>query len=255
MSAVGVAFDAAGDPAAPPVLLCHALGTDRTLWDRQVAALAGDFHVVRYDAPGHGATAPPTPPTTVDDLAACAVAVLDELGLSSVSVVGAALGATAAIRLAAIHPQRVDRLVLANAAARAGTPQAWDERAALARSQGMAKVADFVLPRFFTDGFAAQHPDVVAGVRATVEATDPDGYAACCAALRDADLSDDLGHIGAPALVLSATHDLLTTPADGRALADAIADSRYEELDAAHLACVEQADAFSAAVRRFLVSR
>jgi 3-oxoadipate enol-lactonase len=79
-----------------------------------------------------------------------------------------------------------------------------------------------------------------------------DGYVGCCTALRDADLRSAASRITAKALVITGTHDVATTPADGRWLADAIAGAALVELDSAHLSNVERAEAFNDAVLAFL---
>ena len=78
------------------------------------------------------------------------------------------------------------------------------------------------------------------------------GYAGCCAVLRDADLRDEIHRIDAPTLVVTGTHDPATPPSLGEGIRNAVAGARAVELDAAHLANVEQPEAFNAAVIEFL---
>jgi len=240
---VSVSYRTDGDPSAPAVLLCNALGTDLHLWSAQVEALAADHHVVRYDTRGAA---------TFDDLVAEPLALLDSLGIEQAAVCGTALGALIALAVVARHPERVTRLVLANIAARPGTPASWQARADLARSGGMAAIADLALPKFFTPAFAARHPEVVRRMRETMLRSDPSGYAACCDALRMTDLRGEADRVRAPTLVIAGAHDQLTPPEEGRELHERIAGSRFLLLDAAHLACVEQPAAFNAAVLPFL---
>ena len=49
-----------GPPDAPVLVLSNSLGTDLSMWDRQVAALGRSFRVLRYDSRGHGCS-PVTP--------------------------------------------------------------------------------------------------------------------------------------------------------------------------------------------------
>lgn len=80
------------------------------------------------------------------------------------------------------------------------------------------------------------------------------GYAGCCAALRDADLRDEIHRIDAPTLVVTGAHDPATPPSLGEDIRHAVAGARVVELDAAHLANVEQPEAFNAALIEFLSS-
>jgi 3-oxoadipate enol-lactonase len=86
-----------------------------------------------------------------------------------------------------------------------------------------------------------------------LEATPRDGYAACCDALADVDLTPRLGEIVSPTLVVTGSDDPVVTPAEGDALAAAIPDAVHAVVeDAAHLASVEQPKAFTAAILRHL---
>jgi 3-oxoadipate enol-lactonase len=147
----------------------------------------------------------------------------------------------------------VDRLVLANTAALLGPPEAWDTRIEAVRRGGMAAVAESVIERWFTPGFRNRCPEDVEAVRQTLLATPPEGYLACCAAIRDMDQRADLASIRSPTLVVTGRHDPATPPATGRAIGDAIPDARLVELPAAHLSNIETAEAFNAAVRDFLL--
>jgi 3-oxoadipate enol-lactonase len=83
--------------------------------------------------------------------------------------------------------------------------------------------------------------------------TPPSGYVACCAAVRDMDMREQLFSIRVPTLVIAGTHDAATPPQDGRAIADAVVTANYVELDAAHLSNWEQAQAFSSCLLDFLL--
>jgi pimeloyl-ACP methyl ester carboxylesterase len=89
-------------------------------------------------------------------------------------------------------------------------------------------------------------------MRSMVAACAPEGYIGCCAVLRDADLRASLANIASPALVVVGSDDPVTTAADGEALRTGIPGARLVSLRAAHLSNIEQADAFTKAVRDFL---
>ena len=87
-----------------------------------------------------------------------------------------------------------------------------------------------------------------------LDATPPDGYVACCAAIRDMDQRETVGGIGVPTLVIAGTHDVPTPPTDARFLADRIKGARYVELPAAHLSNIEAAPAFTSALIDFIAT-
>ena len=116
----------------------------------------------------------------------------------------------------------------------------------------MGAIVDVVMTRWFTPGFRAREPAAVARVRALLAATSPQGYAGCCAALRDMDQRAAARLIPVPTLVITGAHDPATPPDHGRSLAEAIPGARHLELDAAHLANIEAPDAFNAALEAAL---
>jgi 3-oxoadipate enol-lactonase len=147
-----------------------------------------------------------------------------------------------AMWLAAHAPERVDRLVLFCTSALLGPPAAWAERAATVRAGGTAAVADAVVARWVTPGYAAAHPGEVRRLRDMVAATPGIGYAGACAAIEEMDLRPDLPGITAPTLVVAGADDPATPPAHGAAIAAAIPGARLEVVaGAAHLASFEQA--------------
>jgi len=118
----------------------------------------------------------------------------------------------------------------------------------------MKNVAAAAIERWFTPAFRATHPPVVEIIHKILEATSPEGYAACCAGLRDFDFRENLNNIRTPTLVISGTHDGATTPADGQFLANHITGAHYVELNGAHLSNIEDAERFTHEVLRFLNS-
>jgi len=242
----------AGPEGAPTLVLSNSLGSDLSMWDPQMAVLERRYRIVRYDARGHGRSSVTAGPHTVQQLANDVLRMLDELQLARVHFCGLSVGGLVGMWLAARVPERVDRLALCNTAARIGTVESWHARMEAARTEGLPGIAEAVLERWFTPGFRRREPAAVARARAMLEATPLEGYLGCCAAIRDADAGGELAAISAPTLVIAGSQDAATPPAQGRALAEAIAGARYVELAAAHLSNIEEADAFTAALTDFL---
>jgi 3-oxoadipate enol-lactonase len=108
------------------------------------------------------------------------------------------------------------------------------------------------MPRWFSPAFHARDPETVHGFRAMVQNCPADGYLGCCAALRDADLRDQIGRITAPALLVASSGDTATPPDGVEFIRQRIASAKLVTLDSAHLSNVERADEFTAAVMDFL---
>ena len=241
-----------GPAGAPALLLLNALGTTVDLWNPQIDRLAPAFRVIRFDTRGHGASDAPAGPYALDRLGRDALAVLDAAGVSRAHVCGVSLGGQTALWLGLHAPERVNGLVAANTGARIGTTELWDQRIHDAGELGMQALAEPAVARWFSPGFRQTHPELVDRFKKMLRDCSPTGYAGCCAALRDADLRDDLHRITCPTLVVTGREDPATPPAAGHFMHERIAGAELLALDAAHLANVEQPDAFTASVVQFL---
>ena len=247
-----LAYDVEGPEEASACLLLHSLGTTSELWAPQRERFRRVFRLIRYDARGHGRSQPPVGPYTLDRLGRDALAVLDAAGVDRAHVCGVSLGGLTALWLGVHAPDRVGRIVAANTAARLGSRDGWAERIRVVRAGGIAAVAQGGIARWFSDRFRDREPATVERFRAMLLSCPVDGYAGGCAVLRDADLRDEIGQIGAETLVVTGRHDLATPPALGELVQERVVGAHRLDLDAAHLSNVEQADAFTAGVLDFL---
>lgn len=113
----------------------------------------------------------------------------------------------------------------------------------------MAAIADAVVERWFTPAFSKKRPEVVRWAKGMLLGVPAEGYAGCCAAIREMDLRERLGEIRAPTLVIAGADDPATPPEHAELIRDAIPDSRLVVIpDAAHLANVERPEAVTAAI-------
>lgn len=242
-----------GTSGGAPLLFCNSIGTGLELWDAQVEALQGDFDIIRFDTRGHGRSDAPGGDYDLTTLAQDAVEVIDAAGFDRANICGISLGGVTAMRLALDQPGRVHRLVLADTAARIGSAQSWEQRRESVLKLGMATIADAAMERFFSAAYRERRPETVTRFREAILTASATGYAGCCAALRDADLTSEASRIEAPALVIAGLQDISTTPDQLRDLAGAVACSQLIELDAAHLSNVELPQEFARHVRTFLL--
>lgn len=252
INAVSLHYQLEGDASLPVVMLCNSLGATLEMWEPQIPILLTRYRVLRYDTRGHGQSAIPTGPYTIELLGLDACALLDHLGIDQVDFCGLSMGAMTGMWLGINHPERIKHLILSNTAAKLGSPEVWNSRLAVLAKEGMAGVTPATLERWFTASFRQRAPHVIARIRSMLLATDPQGYAANACAVRDMDLLAEISGIELPTLVISGTHDGSTPPELGRDIAARIKDANYIELNAAHLSNWEQAARFTAAVMDFL---
>src|SRR5690606_24405908 len=129
--------------------------------------------------PGHGVSPVPDGSPSMADLADQVRAVLERLSITRASVAGCSLGGMIAQQLAHENDGLVENLVLIGTQARAATPEYWTQRVADARKQGLARVADVAVPRWFSQGFIERDSDGVSRVRGMLVSSDLRGYVAC----------------------------------------------------------------------------
>ncbi|HEY6912803.1 MAG TPA: 3-oxoadipate enol-lactonase [Myxococcales bacterium] len=244
-----------GPEKAPVLVLSNSLGTALEMWDPQMPALTGRFRVLRYDTRGHGRSDVPPGAYTIAELGKDVLALLDETGVERASFCGLSMGGMIGMWLGTNAPGRIERLVLCNTSAQMiGTPELWQQRITLARTRGMTALAEGVIERWFTPEFRARDPEAVEKVRKMLLATPGEGYAACCAAIRDQDQLDSISAVRAPTLVIAGSRDPATPPDHGRAIASRIRGARFVELPAAHLSNIEARDRFNASLSEFLAA-
>lgn len=241
-----------GRDSDPVLMLSHSLGQDHGMWDPQTQDIAPHYRVLRYDIRGHGASSVSPGDYTIAQLGADAVAVADALGIQRFAFCGLSLGGMIGQWIATHAPDRVTHLVLANTSARADAA-GMEARRVRVLAEGMSSVADTVMARFFSPEHLASDSPVVASSRRTLLATDPAGYAGCCAAIRDMDQTGSLGSIQAPVLIVSGDRDpSLPWQGHGDRLAEGIPSARVVHLPTAHLSNLEAPRSFTSALLDFL---
>jgi 3-oxoadipate enol-lactonase len=240
--------------AGTPLLLLHCLGVDHHFWDF-ASALADSVRLLSYDLPGHGGTAVPDAPYTVEDLAEQAADILRRQSISKVHVAGISLGGLIAQRFAAANPEMVDRLILIDT-----TPRYTDElrgmwavRAKAAREQGPTSLIEGLLPIWFTSAALAINAADVRYVREALAHCSGEGYALACEALAAADLRADAARIASPTLVMCGDDDIPSFLDAARWLEAHIDKARFAWItDARHASVLEQPAQALRLIREFL---
>lgn len=245
-------YQTAGDPANPALLLSNSLGTRWQMWQPQIDALTKYFYVISYDSRGHGESDKPAGPYSLTRLGQDALCVLGALGIKKAHFCGISMGGLTGLWLAVYAPERFMRIAVANTAAKIGTKEGWQSRAAAVREQGLAELATSAPQRWFTPGFIRKHAALVEQLTDTLAEQDKEGYAACCDALAEADLRADLSRIQLPLLVIAGSADPVTTVADAEAIVQACPSASLVSLKASHISNLEQPAAFNRALSQFL---
>src|ERR1700746_2306731 len=110
----GLNVEVEGRTDAPVLMLSNSPATDLHMWDPQVTPFTERFRLVRYDRRGHGKSAVPPGPYSMERLGRDVLAVLDALGVAKTNWCGLSMGGMVGQWLGAHAPERVERLVLTN---------------------------------------------------------------------------------------------------------------------------------------------
>jgi len=246
-------YSVTGDRSRPPLVLIHALATSGDIWALQVALLSKWFRVISYDLRGHGASEVDAG-FTLEDLARDVVALLDELNIEQAGVVGLSIGGMIAQALALQAPDRVAAIAVCSSGSDVSEAfrKTVPERISAVEAHGMESQTEPTLTRWFTAGFRAHAPATLSWVARQIETTSITGFIGCANVLVRLALTDRLGEIGVPVLVVSAEEDAGFPPAAGEALHARIRNSQFVVIPrAAHLANVEQPIRFTEAIVAF----
>lgn len=245
--------DSGGD--GPAILFSHGFMMDHTMFDAQVARLAGDHRCIRWDERGFGDTPAPGE-FTYWDSADDAAGLLDHLGVDEAVWVGMSQGGFLSLRAALAHPDKVRALVLIDSDAAVDPPEV------LEGYQGMMAMAD----GDDDEAFEAVLQTVAGLILGTEElaaewipkwrarrGTHPLAVPGAALLGRD-DITDRLGEITCPALVVHGTDDQAIPLDHGRAVADALPNCRgvVEVEGAAHAPNMSHPEVVNDALVEFL---
>ncbi|MCK8465369.1 3-oxoadipate enol-lactonase [Aliiroseovarius sp. S1339] len=242
-----------GPPDGPAVVFAHALGSDLTMWDAIVPLLPSGLRLIRLDMRGHGQSPCPDGPYPMGDLVVDAARSLDRLDVCDCVFVGLSIGGIIAQGLAAERLDLVRGLVIANTAAKIGTPAIWADRIAAVRKDGIESVVEANMERWFSHATRRDHPEIVNAARARLLATPLAGYVGCMEAIADTDLYESTARLRLPTLAIAGSEDG-SAPADlVRETAALIPGSRFHLIrGTGHMPPVEKPDEFARILTEFL---
>lgn len=248
-SGMAIGYEEAGGGERVPIVFLHGVGSDKSVWRRQLAHFGDSRRTVAFDYPGYGDSDPAVEGMTRDDFATTILAAMTELAIDRAHICGLSLGGVIAIAMHHAWPKRVRSLILADSFADHPDGQAIYDRS-VAGSANMRALAEGR-----ADVLLAQpaDPAVRAEVIETMARIDPASYVIGAEAVWLANQRERANQIRVPTLVLCGTEDKPTPPALSIALTKLIPGARYEPIErAGHLTNIEQPDAFNTLVNAFV---
>ena len=245
---------------APACLLLHGIGNYGRYWDFFADAIAGRLRLVATDARGHGESGKPVDGYTPDEFVADAVAVLDALAIERALVVGHSMGGTHAIRLAAAHPDRVERLVIVDAgteAMREGSERA--RRLSLERPERFEYADDALAylrktsPGYSEDVYKNRMRWLFREDAGDLVWRSSRDALASIMSSRGSDLAEELRTVRCPVLLVRGTRSNVLSADVAERMVKSLADGRLVELDAGHNVALDRPMELAEAVVEFAV--
>lgn len=241
----------------PWVVLSHSLACNLHMWDAQISKLKDRFRVLAFDTRGHGSSDAPSGAYSLDTLVEDVRGLLDAAGVRDPHFVGLSMGGMIGMCFALKYPSRFRSLVLCDTSSRI-PPEAgavWNQRILTASERGMEPLVEPTLERWFTEPFRQRDAKTVARVGDMIRATPTAGYIGCCHAIPSINVTDKLGAIKCPVLIIVGEQDVGTPVAMSEAIHKAVPGSELVVIpNASHLSNIEQPGAFDSALSKFLAA-
>lgn len=238
---------------APWIVFGNSLMTDLSIWNEQVAVLAGGWNILRYDQRGHGGSSVPSSTLDIPGLSRDLVELIAFVGIKRCTYVGLSMAVPTGLAAYEERPELFERLILVDGQAKSAATGAafWEERIVFAREHGMAALAEQTARRWLRPH---RHGSELAGRLVTMIAATPlDGFVACATALKAYDQSAVLPRITVPVHLIVGAEDG-AMPATMQAMAAQIATVSFEALpDAGHVPNFECPAEFNALLRAALM--
>jgi 3-oxoadipate enol-lactonase len=232
-----------------PIVFLHGVGSDKSVWRRQLQHFGQSRRTIAFDYPGYGESDPAPEGTTRDDYASAIISAMHELGIDRAHVCGLSLGGVVAIAMVHADADRCASLILADSFAAHPDGEAIYQRGTAASSdlRAMAEARVDVLLAQPAD------PAVRSEVVDTMARIDQAAYCIGAEAVWLADQRERAHDIRVPTLVLCGTEDRVTPPGLSRELTHIIPGARYEPIEGAgHLGNLERPDEFNTLVNAFI---
>lgn len=255
----------AGDASLPPLILLHGTGGHAEAYARNLGAHAEHFRTLSVDMIGHGWTDLASHGVEIEHYVAHVLRFMDTIGIERAHFSGESLGAWVASRIAADHPDRVDRLVLNTAGGSQADPKVMNQIRTLSQKAADDPSWDFIKARLewlmadkskVTDDLVATRQAIYArpgmpdNMRHLLVLQDMD------VRMRNLMLPADYGRIEAPTLVLWTSHDPTADMSEGRRIAGMIPGAQFEVMqDCGHWPQFEDPATFNALHLDFLLGR
>ncbi len=240
-------------PGARTFVFINSLGTDFRIWDGVIENLAGRYNHILHDKRGHGLSTLGNGPVSIRTYADDVASLIGNLGAQNVVLCGISVGGLIAQQVMLQGNPETKAAILSNTGLKIGTDESWNSRIASIASTGLESISDAVLERWFSPAFRHRQPGLLSLYRTMLARSAPEGYVACCKAIRDnAAFNHATTAQPVPALCIGGSLDGSTPPDMVKTLAENVPHSRYIEFEGAgHLPCIEEPERYAKFISEF----
>jgi len=243
------------DGEGQSLLFIHGLGSSTQDWDLQIKEFSKSYQVITFDLRGHGQSDKPSGPYSLPMFATDTAGLLKSLDVKSAHVVGLSLGGGIAFQLAIDYPALVKTMVIVNSAPELVVRSFKDrmgvwQRFAIVRLLGMRKMGEVLSKRLFPKD---EHESLRTTFVESWAKNDPRAYQDAMRAMVGWSVTDKLGSINCPVLVITADQDY-TPVAIKEEYTKLIPNAELVIIpDAHHATPVEQPEKFNTVLMDFLL--
>ncbi len=251
VNGIEINYEIHGAEGAPWLVLSHSLACTVRMWDPQIEAFKGSYRMLAYDMRGHGASTAPAGAYSLDMLADDVIELMKALGIKRATFIGLSIGGMIGQTLALKQLSLFNGMVFADTG-HTQTPEAikqWEERIRVVESQGMRPLVAPTMERWFTEPFR-NRPEAKK-IAELIANTPVAGYVGCGRAIMKLGTTARLKEIKVPVLAIAGEQD--ATAPGTRYIGENIPGAKLVIIPrAAHIANIEQAEAFNRSLREFL---
>jgi 3-oxoadipate enol-lactonase len=237
-----------------PIVFVHGLGSSTRDWEFQVSAFSKSYQVITFDLRGHGQSDKPKGPYAISMFAADLVALLQAVGIEPIHLVGLSLGGCIAFQFAIDYPAMVKTLTIVNSAPTVGeTPkqaqQDFEQRIGIVQQLGMRAIGEALSVYLFP---MPEHASLRQTLVERWAENDPRAYIEATRSMLNWNVTDQLGSIHCPTLIIAAEKDY-SPVALKEAYVKLMPNAQLVVIsDAHHFTPVERPQEFNTALAQFL---
>ena len=254
-----VNYTDAGPDEAPIIIFIHGYPLNKSMWDKQVDALMGNFRVIAYDIRGHGESDAGNEAFSINLFVADLIGFMDALRIHKVSLCGLSMGGYIALKAIESYPERFEAMVLCDTTCSADSPEAKEKRMKAVESiiqKGVAQYADASIKNFFPQESFVTSPEIISSVKEMIINTSELSLCSTLLALSSRhETCTGLPDIKVPVLILVGEKDSITPPSAAIFMHENIKKSSLQIINrAGHLSNLENPEEFNKHLKLFFNS-